>query len=239
MFAQGTAGYKAPYESREILDMPTAGVLPLNTYSIKTKLYGYGGIMAESNFCFLKNLMVGMSFGANNIIGTSDIEFQKMPGFYLKYRITDETLKFPAIAVGFNSQGNGKWKKGDNRFENMSPGFYLVTSKNFNWNLGDIAATLGVNYSFEPDKNNNKINIYCGFEQTLGKYFSVCGELNLNLNDAASNNNSLPINFSTSVKSSIARGITLELQLRNLVNENKYIENKIDRRLSIDIIKYF
>ncbi len=237
VFSQGTAGYKTPYESREIIDMPTAGVLPLNSYNIKAKLFREGGIELESNFSFLQNLMLGVSFGGNTIIGNGEIQFQKIPGFNVKFRVFDEKLYFPAIAIGFSNQGNGKWISANNRFENLSPGFYLAISKNFAWALGEVSATGGINYSLEPDKSQRSVNAYGGFEQTLGKYFSLCGEIKLNLDDKAYTNSSANLNLS--LKSSIARGITLELQARNILNNNKYMNKTIDRRLSIDVIKYF
>ncbi len=237
--AQGTAGYNAPFESREIIDMPTAGVLPKNSFNIKSKLYNEGGLALETNFSFLKNLMLGISFSGNNVIGNDNLQFQKIPGFNLKFRVFDETIKIPAIAVGFSNQGNGKWINSINRFENLSPGFYLALSKNFAWQLGEVSATGGIHYSFEPSKEDRCVNVYGGFEQTIWKYFSISGELNLNLDDIAYLEKKSPINFHLSLKSSIANGITIELQLRNIINSNKYIASGFERRLSIDIIRSF
>lgn len=237
-FAQGTAGYKAPYESREIIEMPTAGVLPKGSYNIKTRLYREGGILLESNVSFLRNLMVGLSYTANKVIGDNDMEFQGIPGINLKYRVLDETLRFPALALGFSNQGNGVWMPEGKRFQIYSPGIYLAASKNFSWALGDISTTLGLNYSFDPPKKDRSVNVYGGLEHTLGKYFSICSELNLSLDDNAPH--IPPVNIAVSIKSSIARGVTLELQLRNRLYQGQFMRDAtLDRRMSIDIIKYF
>lgn len=237
-FSRGTAGYKTPYESREIVDMPTAGVIPKGSYNIKTKLYREGGIALESNFSFLKNFMLGLSYSANKVIGSGDLEFQGVPGLNLKFRVFDETLHVPAIAIGFSNQGNGMWLSEGKRFENLSPGFYLALSKNFSWALGDISTTAGFNYSLEPSAKDRSVNVYGGFEQTLGKYFSFCSELNLSLDDNAPH--IPPVNLAVSIKSSIARGVTLELQLRNRLYQGQSMRDAtLDRRMSIDIIKYF
>lgn len=240
IFAQGAAGDKASIESQRIIDMPTAGMLAKGTYSVNTNCFTPGGIMVDFQAALFKNFHLGVAFSGTGIVGRSSMKFQNMPGFSIKFRVLDEERNIPAIAIGFNSQGRGAWIKSLKRFETMSPGFFLAVSKNFSWALGNIAAHGGLNYSVEPNSDNKNVNFYAGCEQSLGSRLAINFEYNFNLDEK---NYDILENcgmLNSSIRYSIADGVTLELELRDLLGHIKASSGKqIERRLNLEIVRAF
>ncbi len=236
--AKGTAGEKAMYESRYIVDMPTAGVLDKGAFSIYTNTYQNGGIMLQLDASPFTDFIMGISYGGTNIIGSGDVNFQSIPGVHLRYRIIDETTALPAFLLGVCTQGRGDYNKTDKRFETISPGVFLAMSKNYKWSLGTIAVHGGINYSFEPKSDENFLNFYVGMEHSIGKYLALNVEFNPTLNDDNKNYMKNKGLLNASLRWSLARGITLELQARDLFsNMAKY--NNINRSICLEYISIF
>ncbi|MER3328954.1 MAG: YjbH domain-containing protein, partial [Candidatus Kapaibacterium sp.] len=181
LFSDGSAGEDASYESRRIIDMPTAGVIPKGTFEVNTFLMQSGGLMTEFAASPFDNFVLGVSFGGSNIIGVSTPSFQDFPGVQIKYRILDETKTFPALALGLNSQGLGLYDKTEERYQTASPGVYISSSKSFKWPVGLVYVHAGINYSLEPKPNDRSVNFYFGAEQTIYKRISIGAEFNANL----------------------------------------------------------
>ena len=179
-YSEGTAGTKAGYETRFIVDMPTAGINPKSSFSIRSIFSDSGGVSLTTLFSPFTNFNIGISYSGKNIIGTDNIEFQGLPGIHLAYRILNEQQRFPAILLGINTQGIGKYSLKNKRFETLSPGAYIAFSKNFTWQGGWLALHSGINYSFEPKTDKRKPNIYLGLEQSIGSWASFNLEYNAN-----------------------------------------------------------
>jgi hypothetical protein len=237
-FAQGTAGDNAKYQTIRNIDMPTAGLFPVNDYAITVGYLTNSGLSVQffaSPFLFMNT---GISFSGNKILGSGDVEWQKIPGFDFRFRIFSETFTIPAIALGFSNQGTGNYVIDHDRFETFSPGFYFAVSKNFKWKLGSIALHSGLNYSIEPQPENRTVNLYAGFEQSLGKIISMNFEYNFTNDDSMKEVLNTKGMFNSSLRCSISDGVTLEFQFRDLFNHQKNA-NGIKRQLFLEIIKNF
>lgn len=234
--SQGTAGDKARYETRFIVDMPTAGMLPNNNYAIYTSVYPYGGLMLSVDFGIFQFVNAGMSFSGNNIVGDGEIEFQKFPGISIKARILDEKKSSPAVVGGFSNQGASNYI-GDGRFKTHSPGFYLAASKNFIWDLGNLAVHGGANFSFDPNPEDRSPNLYFGAEQSLGNFFALNVELNLMIDEKEHQYYNKKGLLNASIRASIVSGVTAELKFRDLFNHGHY-SNGHERIIGLEIIKY-
>ena len=221
VYAQGSAGSAAKFESRYIVEMPTAGILPKSDYVIYGTAFADGGLFAEFTASPFTNFELGLSFSGIRIIGSGDMDFQKIPGVNIKWRIINETSSFPAIAIGANIQGKGYYSKTYDRFQTQSPGIYVSGSKDMYWYLGYIAFHGGLNYSFEPSPYQRKINLYAGFEQSLGRAFSVNCEYNANLDDENKHIMKNKGLLNLAIRASLSKGVTLELQLKDLLKNLK------------------
>src|SRR3989339_2152303 len=120
VMSQGSSGEKAKYESLYIVNMPTAGIVPKYSFSIYSNIFENSGLFAEINASPFSNFNMGLSFGGTNILGNGEVTWQSLPGVLIRIRIFDESLGFPAILIGFNSQGRGSYSADLKRFQNLS-----------------------------------------------------------------------------------------------------------------------
>ena len=237
LLSEGSAGEDATYESRRIVDMPTAGVIPKGTFEVNAFLMQSGGMMTEFAAAPFDNFMIGVSFGGSNIIGVSTPSFQDFPGVQIKYRILDETKTFPALALGLNSQGLGLYDKNEERYQTASPGFYLSSSKSFKWPVGLVFVHAGINYSLEPKPDDRSVNFYFGAEQTIYKRISLAAEFNANLEDNSyfMENKGL-LNFH--VKWAASDNLTVALMFRDVFANFRASESLV-RFVGIEYISRF
>ncbi len=205
-----------------IFELPTAGVLRKGEFSVESNFFKFGGLRLAFNLAPFKNFIFGASFGGTYLIGVSKIQFQKYPGILLKYRLIDEEMSFPAIALGVSTQGFGPFYGNENRFETFSPGVFLVGSKAFKNYLGTFDLHLGFNYSFEPKPRDRTISFYVGLCQTALNFIRLNLEYNANLDEGTNimlKNKGL-LNFSIDffLRYNIKFGISLKDLLGNLKN---------------------
>lgn len=235
VFSKGSAGDKAIYETRYIVEMPTAGVIPKGTFSFVGEIFNNGGILGDFSVSPFENFNIGLSFSGIGIIGDETPKFQNLPGISVKFRIFNETTYFPAILIGVNTQGRGEWLSDLKRFETHSPGVFISSSKSFSWKLGYLAIHLGIGYSFEDVKIPN---LWLGIEQSLGSIFSLDIEYNANLDEETGIVMKRKGLLNVSLRSSILKGLTLELKIKDLL-ENSKLRKGFLRIISLELIQSF
>lgn len=219
--AQGEIGgslYDVP--PRWLIDVPTAGTLPRAHYQIGTRFYPNGGAIGFTDLGLSSRLMIGISYGAEEIISDSDPNWNPRIEFSVKFRGIDEVDYFPAVSIGFSSQGFGAWNPDLKRYTFKSRGFYGTVSRSFyfyEWTAGWHA---GVNYSLENDVDDDKdLNLFFGFDATFKYNLALLFEYDAALNDDRS---TLPGggNYSFAGK---GRGY-LNISVKWLFNENLELE---------------
>lgn len=208
----GSAGLNYTYDTQTIVSMPTAGLIPYNGQLLSLNFHSNTGMMFTIEYSPVTNASVGLSFGGNGIFGNETLKFQKYPGIEAKYRFINEKKYFPAIVVGFNSQGYGTYSDATEEFQVNSPGFFLAMSKSFKWDYGIYSIHLGSNYSLEQKSGNRKMNAYFGFEHTLGRQSSVNFEYDFNA-PHNSGFNLMKGRTNLGIRYSIEKVTTLELKL--------------------------
>ena len=238
LYSQSTAGEKYLYESRYIVDMPSAGILDKSKYAVYSSAFGNGGVLLQCEAAPFSYFNIGLSYSGINIIGSNDIKWQNLPGIHLKFRILNESLTIPAIALGLNSQGKGNYYWDEKRFETMSPGIFISASKNYKWWLGTVAIHSGINYSFEPLPKDRLPNLYLRFEQSLGSYLSLNSEYNCNIDETTISFMKNKGLLNTALRWSLSKGVTIELQARDLL-EHIRNNNAINRVFYLEYIGSF
>jgi hypothetical protein len=236
IFPQGTAGDKAKFEYRYLVDMPTAGILEKGVVGITSEILPYGVLIASIEAGVFENVSIGISYGGSNLIGTGKVDWYDWPGVVLRARIINETILIPAIALGFDSQGKGIYSDFDNRYAIKSPGFFAAVSKNFEL-LGYLGLHGTVNYSLESSDGDNFVDIRGGIEKTLGSSFSFVLEYDFALNDNNSDYGSGKGYLNAGVRWSPGTGFTIGFDLRDLLSNKSDSENAADRSLKIEYIK--
>jgi len=236
--ARGTAGEKAVCESRFIVDMPNAGVLDKYSFSAYSQAFPDGGVLLQFDAAPFTNFNMGVSFSGSNIIGAGEPTWQNLPGVHLRARIIDEKLYFPAIVLGFYSQGRGVFDEGKDRFLTQSPGFFLAASKNYQWALGVVSYHFGANYSIEPKPEKRSPNVYLGLEHSVGSYVSLNVEYNATFDDGDAEFREKKGLLNASLRWSLAKGFTIEIQARDLL-EHSAVYSGFNRFVCLEYIATF
>ncbi len=236
-FPQGTAGEKAKFEYRTLIDMPTAGILEKGFVGATTDVLPAGVVIEKLEVGVFDNVSFGISFGGANVIGEGTIDWYKLPGVNIRFRLFNEALTFPAISVGFDSQGKGIYHDSSGRYDIKSPGFYAAASKNFAF-LGYLSVHATAAYSLESKDGDNFIDIYLGAEKTLGNSVSIIAEYNFAFNDNETKYYGGDSGYlNAGIRWSVGAGFTLEFDLRDLLSNKKLTTSAADRAMKIEYIK--
>jgi hypothetical protein len=219
--AQGTAGSDATIEPRYIIDLPTAGMISHGTVALDFEFFQSNGMLAGVSVGAFDRLLLGVSFGGSDIIGTGTPAWNSAPGWQIRLRVIEENIFLPAIAVGFSSQGKETYIDRLSRYTIKSPGFYAVASKNYK-TMGFLSLHGGINYSLERGDNDDDINLFAGAEKTLGPFLSLLGEYDLGIND--SNRDALGrgrgyLNFG--LRASVGNGFMLAVVLKDVLKNQQ------------------
>jgi hypothetical protein len=238
VLAQGSAGTKGKAEPRSLVDMPTAGMLDKGTFAVDVDFYQEGGVLTALSAGIFERLTFGVSYGGSRLLGKEDAIMNPLPGMTIKLRLLEESVAFPALAFGFDSQGKDGYLKELDRYTVKSPGLYAVVSKNYLL-LGYLSLHTGINYSFERADEDRSFNVYAGAEKTIGPFLSLLAEYNLAMND----NSGRAIGrgrgyMNLALKWSFAGAITLGVNFKDIL-KNSRTGNLVSRTARIEIVAGF
>ena len=238
LVAQGSAGSSSRFEPRTIVLMPTAGMLPKGSYALNVDFYQGGGVLLGLSAGIFDRFCFGVSYGGSSLLGYDKPVMNKFPGLFLKLRLVEESVGWPALALGFDSQGMNGYLKDLERYAVKSPGLYAVISKNYLL-AGFFSLHGGVNYSFEHGDGDEDINVYVGAEKTLGPFLSLVAEYNLALNDNSQNaigRGRGYLNFA--LRASLGGGVTVGFNLEDLL-KNSRAADRINRTAHFELVARF
>lgn len=219
--AQGSSGAGSQIEPRYLIDVPTAGIIPHGGLALDLDFFQNGGLLTGLSVGLFNRLVLGISYGGANLIGTDAPVWNKSPGFAIKLRLVEESQFIPAIGLGFDSQGKEFYVDRLDRYAIKSMGFYAVASKNYEaW--GDLSFHGGVNYSLERGDKDDDPNLFVGLNKSIGPVADVLAEYNLAWND--SNHDALGRGrgyLSFGVRTSLGGGLTIGLNLKDVLRNQQ------------------
>ena len=225
------------FQDQMLIDLPTAGTLERGSFSIGLRMFRNGGLLSAIAVGITPRVMLGLSFGGENIIGAGDVSWNKNPGILAGIRVVDENFAVPAITLGFNSQGYGPYFDGVDRYENKSRGLYAVASKNYAvfYNLGLHG---GLNRSFEDNDNDEDLNFFFGADLSFNREFRFMLEYDLARND---NENDSQFGsgegyLNAGVQWSFSDRLFLQFNLKNLSRNGS---DDVTREFKIGYVEYF
>jgi hypothetical protein len=243
---RGNNFYEIP--ARWLIDCPTAGTLPRAHWNIVTRIYPGGGAIAHCDIGLSGRLMMGVSYGGEQVLANDDPDWNPRLEFSVKFRFVDEGRTVPGISAGFSSQGNGAFNDGMDRYTFKSRGFYAVVSRSFyfyQWTMGGHG---GLNYSLENDGDQEKdLNFFVGTDVTFRYNLALLLEWDAGLNDDRS---TLPDGTSNefggkgrgylnaSVKWLFTEKLEIELLLKDLFI-NRRESDTFTRELRITYVDHF
>lgn len=198
LFPLLASGQSQPYSQssfqfKSLIDSPTAGVYQRGNYDFDIRIFHSGGILGGFTVGLFNRFNLGVYYGGIGIIGSdSSIDWNEFPGVLAKYRLFEESVYFPALALGYSSQGYGEFAQndstGEKRYRIKSPGLFAVLSKNYlMFDNHQFGIHFGINKNtFETDDDKD-FNLFTGFDFGLNEELFILGEYNFALDDNKEN----------------------------------------------------
>lgn len=226
-------------ELRWLIDTPTAGMLARGSFDMDFRTFSDGGVQTSLSIGLMNRFSIGLAYGASRVLTDTTPDWNPRLEFQLRYRLLEEGEGLPAIAVGYSSQGYGKYDNDKKRFQVKSPGFYLAFSKNFSIYSYPAGFHWGVNYSLENDIDNDPSG-FIGFNTELGNDMLYLAEYDFATNDNKPNGiygrgrgflNMGLVWYLTDM-------LSLELDLKNLLR-NRRDASAIDREVRLVYVEFF
>lgn len=189
LLASGFASFSVPPAAAEplseqvrLIDSPTAGLADKGRFGIDLRFFANGGVSAQLHAGVLSRLGVGLSFGGEQIIGDQDIDWYPRVEAAVKYRLIEENTTWPALVLGYETQGYGT--HGNDRYQIKSKGFLAVLSKNYVSSLGQFGLHGGFNLSRE-NRDDDNFSGWLGVDKAVSRQLTLVAEYDLGLNDNA------------------------------------------------------
>jgi hypothetical protein len=223
--AQRAAGSESNIDPMFLIDTPTAGMLPTTAGSADLYMYPDGGVVATLVYAPLRNINVGISYGGTRIIGSGGILWNPWPGVMFRYRLIEESVQYPAIVAGFDSQGQDGWVPGDidgwRQYVIKSPGIFVAASKNYAF-YGMLSFHGGLGYTLERNDRDYSPNLWLGAEKSVGSVVSLLAEYNFAFDNDKGRKGFWNGSLNTGVRVSTHIGLNLDIYFKNLVTSSVY-----------------
>ena len=228
-----------------LITIPTAGGLIRGSFSAELRLQKEGGLNFGMAAGVTDRFQFGVSFGASQLIGDEVLQWHPRPEVNLKYRIMDETMNMPGVALGLETQGFGGYNTGDslNRYDVKAYGLYLAGSKNWQTPLGNIGLHFGANYNFtETDDGDKDISLFAGTDIEINPELALLFEYNAALNENEYGAEDISISrggyLNAAVRWTFVDRLHLEIDFNNLLFDEEKV-GYFNRELKIIYIEYF
>jgi hypothetical protein len=226
---------------RELIDCPTAATLPRASFDFRLRTSSDGSLIAQTHIGLHRRFMLGVSYGGEEVLGEGTPDWYKNVAFMVKYQLISETIMTPAIALGYNGQGSGRYFSDLDRFMYKSKGFYVVVSKGYQTYQWASGLHMGINYSLEKtgDKDD-EVDFFLGADLSLQNDVLLVAEYDLALND----NKDEPYSgkgwgyFNVGLRWIFSERLELGIDLQNLF-ENRRDTNSFTRGLRITYLEFF
>jgi len=233
---------EGPEVPRKMVDFPTAAVLPRASFDVELTAFSQGGIVSMINIGLHNRFMLGISFGGIGILGNDKADWNERPEYLVKVHLIDETQAFPAVAVGFESQGTGEWNSDLERYRFKAPGFYGVISKGYRtygWMSG-IHAGINVNPLEDAQDGDDDISFFGGFDITFNNNLTIMGEyqaaLNDNRKDSPYGKGNGYLNFS--FRWTFSDNLELGFNIKDVLSNSRNTQS-VTRELRITYLEHF
>ena len=173
------AGLEQPVDNARY---PTAGIIPHREYRVQARLTPASSLLGGARLGFKDRVQVGVFYGAQHLVEKGDPTVNDHVGFEVRARVFEEG-RWPALALGFDSQGWYEYDGGYQRYERKSLGFYAVASRNWHSFAGDLSLHLGANYSLERTDGDDAPTLFGAADWTIANAVSFLGDIGAAWND--------------------------------------------------------
>lgn len=223
------------------VDCPTAGLLSKGEARIHHKIFKNNGLVVGTDVGLFDSFQFGVSYGAEQLVGDQDPVWMNKVDFKARLRLINESLQYPAFAIGVDTQGHGSYHKDLKRYDIKSKGAYLVASKNYSF-AGLLGFDFGANYTFEnEDDDEEKFDAFAGMYKTLGDNLVLFADFSAGINDNNQDNKMAGRGrgyLNTGIQLRVNDQLTIKLLMHDLL-QNRRNTQLFDRSLLIDYRWFF
>ena len=239
----------------QLISIPTAGTLAQGTWKLDLHLQKDGGVLSSLLIGMTPNFSIGLSYGVGKLIGNKEPLLNKtIPEVQIKYRVLEETVLYPALVIGLNTQGMGGFSDSTyifkdkiidstlvSRYDFKAHGFYAILSKNWNF-LGNLGFHIGTSLNTWEGVEKERIpNILVGIDKDLNNSFTLLADYNFATNDQNNPffdlNDEWPGFLNTGLRWSISDNLQVELCINQMRRNQKFYE--MNREFKILYKQYF
>jgi hypothetical protein len=158
-----------------LVDLQTANTLPRAAYALNVRVGPGGSMVTGMTLGVTSYVNVGVSYGAANVIGSGNADWDDEIEFEVKLRLAEEFDIMPGLSVGYDSRGYGS-QVDEGGYAKASQGVYIAAVKTapFSeyWRFhGGVSRTLELEKA-EPD-------FFLGLTARFSEEFSVVAEYSL------------------------------------------------------------
>ncbi len=169
---------------RQLVDCPTAATLPRASFDFQVRTSSNGSLVGQTTIGLHRRFMVGMSYGGEKVLGDEKADWYNEMQFMVKYQLITETLYMPAIGIGYEGQGYGRYFNDFERYMFKSKGFYAVMSKGYRTYKWSSGLHAGVYYSLEDNVDqDDDVSVFLGTDLQLQNDLLLVAEYDLALSD--------------------------------------------------------
>jgi hypothetical protein len=161
----------------QLIDAQSAHTLPRAAYSLGMRVVPNGGVLLGLRVGIAPYLHVGLSYGAENVVGSGDPDWNERVELEVKLRVAEDGQfgPVPTIAVGYDSRGYGR-QLSDGSYEKPSQGLYVTASKTLPFS-DYWQAHAGLSRTLELEQA--RPDFFIGLTARLSQEFSVILEYQL------------------------------------------------------------
>jgi hypothetical protein len=232
---EARAGFLEPIY---MVDSPTAGILGHGEYHIQGRIGPESSILMGFRVGVRNRVHLGVSFGMQNVFSYEPIDVNEKVGFQFRLRLLEEG-NGPALALGFNNQGTGRYHDETERYDRKSRGFYGVLSRNWKIPVGNLSLHGGVNYSLE-DRDDDDPDVFAAVDWEVVPGLELLLDLDAAFNDSADDGQfggGGPY-LDGAVRVSYGENLSMMLIFRDLT-KNFEPERRIGREFEIAFVDFF
>ncbi|MDP8205577.1 MAG: hypothetical protein P9L92_02850 [Candidatus Electryonea clarkiae] len=226
-------------EILQIIHTPNAGVLKRGQYQFEFRGYGDSGVNLGISMGLFDRFMFGVAYGGNSVLGYDKPLWNKLPGVLVKYRVIEENQILPALTVGFDMQGRGKWDDIEERYLFKAPGGFFALSRNFISNLGRFGVHGGMNYNSAEGGGDNRRDAFAALDFSLNEQVVLLGEYDFARDDDSFGDTTGKVMsgyLNVGVRFALAQSFVFEFDATDLLGNNI---NTVGREIKIVYVETF
>lgn len=197
----------------QMVDLPTAHTIPRAAYSVGARIGPHGSLVGGLSIGITDYLCVGVSYGAGNVIGTGEPDWEDRVEFNLKVRLAEEEESILGLAAGFDSRGQGD-QRPDGTFEKASPGLFVVASKTLPFSE-HWQGHAGVSRTLERDRA--RPGLFVGVSGHFSQEFSVITEYQISVSEESDEAASEAGYLNVGLRWLLEERVQVDFMFRNLV----------------------